>query len=297
MAIPPSGPATSWRAELDLSFERRGERSVLARRRHEGPLVVQKSLHPEGDAVCHAIIVHPPAGIAGGDELVIDSRVAGGAHALLTTPGATRWYRTAGPWASQRVRIAVASGACLEWLPQENIVFAGALARSSIAVDLEPGAVFIGWDMVCLGRRGSGETFDRGAWRVDNQLRAGARLHWVEAGRIDGGSAGLSASAVLDGASVSATFMAFAPHVHESRWRALRQACLGGIEAAMVDAGKPGDGAHADELSVSLLPGLLIGRYLGDSVEMARRHLVGFWREARPVLTGLAANEPRIWRT
>src|SRR3989344_500526 len=111
--------AQSWKARLALGFESRDGRTVLAERRHDGPLVVQKALYPEGDAVCHAIVVHPPAGIAGGDELELKVRSARGAHALLTTPGAGKWYRSAGPRAEQKLRFDV-SGA-LEWLPQETI--------------------------------------------------------------------------------------------------------------------------------------------------------------------------------
>src|SRR5258706_14626091 len=107
----------SWKAELRLEFEHRAVRTFLAKRRHDGPLVVQKPLYPEGDAVCHAIVVHPPAGIAGGDELEIGVRAAEGAHALLTTPGAGKWYRSGGAWARQRIEFDARGGACIEWLP------------------------------------------------------------------------------------------------------------------------------------------------------------------------------------
>ncbi|MEP6943996.1 MAG: urease accessory protein UreD, partial [Betaproteobacteria bacterium] len=96
-------PASRWHAALRLRYEREGTRSVLAARTHSGPLVVQRSLYPEGDAVCQNIIVHPPAGMVGGDSLSIDVDAAPGAHAQLTTPGAAKWYRSAGPTARQDV--------------------------------------------------------------------------------------------------------------------------------------------------------------------------------------------------
>src|SRR5438128_5047024 len=119
--------AASWKASLSLAFARQGERSVLVGRVHDGPLVVQKPLYPEGMDVCHAIVVHPPGGIAGGDELALRVECAASSHAVLTTPGAAKWYRSAGAWARQSLDFRV--GGTLEWLPRETIVFDGALAE------------------------------------------------------------------------------------------------------------------------------------------------------------------------
>jgi urease accessory protein len=152
--------AASWKAELSLGFERMDGRTVLARRRHDGPLVVQKALYPEGGDVCHAIVVHPPAGVAGGDELVLDVQTGKAAFAQLTTPGAGKWYRSAGPWASQKLAFDV-EGA-LEWLPLETIVYDGALADLSTEVRLAGDARYLGWEILCLGRTGAGERFTRG---------------------------------------------------------------------------------------------------------------------------------------
>jgi hypothetical protein len=137
-------PAASWKAELSLGFEFTDGRTVLARKQHDGPLVVQKALYPEGGEVCHAIIVHPPAGIAGGDELALNVQSGKAAAALLTTPGAGKWYRTSGPWAAQRLVFDVEG--TLEWLPQETIVFDGARA------DLRPRCASAASTLRRLGR-------------------------------------------------------------------------------------------------------------------------------------------------
>ena len=263
----------SWQAELALDFERRAGRTVLARRRHAGPLQVQKPLYPEGDAVCHAIVLHPPGGIAGGDELEIGTAVGADAHALLTTPGAGRWYRSAGPWARQALSFRVEG--CMEWLPQETILFDGALAHMTTTIDLAPGARYLGWEILCLGRTGSGERFARGTARVATEIRRAGKLLWLERGRIDGGGALLDSPAGFGRHTVCATLLATSE-----------------IDAACLAA------CRSDpEVALTCPPGLVVGRYLGDSSEQAKRCLARLWSLLRPGLMGRAAIEPRIWRT
>jgi len=270
----------SWRAELALAFERRAGRTVLAGRRHEGPLVVQKPLYPEGESVCHAIILHPPAGIAGGDELALSVRSSGSAHALLTTPGAGRWYRSAGPWARQRIEFEVEAGGCLEWLPQETIVFAGARARLETEVRLSGDARYLGWEILCFGRTGSGETFDRGSCRLRTTILRDGRPQWIERGIIDGGGALLDARVGLAGQPVCGTLIAAAPGL-DARLAA----------ACRVPQPSVGDGA------VTLVPGALLARYLGPSGEAARCYFAMLWEIIRPEALGRRAVAPRIWAT
>jgi len=269
---------SSWKARLSLGFSGSENGTVLSERSHDGPLVVQKPLYPEGRGVCHAIVVHPPGGIAGGDELNLDVKAGDGASVLLTTPGAAKWYRSAGAWARQRLAFGVRG--LLEWLPQETIVFDGALAQASCEVDLAAGAGLIGWDIVCLGRTGAGETFRRGSYRSSIGIRREGRLLWLERGRIDGGGSLLESPAGLGGSSVFGTLFASSLNLDQELLNETRKP-------------QPESGRGA----VTLLPGILLARYLGDSSEAARRYFVALWRILRPRLAGLEAIEPRIWQT
>lgn len=272
--------ASRWRAHLALDFERRAGRSVLASRRHDGPLVVQKALHPEGDAVCHAIVVHPPAGIAGGDELLIDVTLGEGSSALLTTPGAGKWYRSAGTWAKQHVRIQASAASTVEWLPQETIVYDGALADIRWEAQIAADARLIAWDVVCLGRTGSGEGFDRGRCRIETRLTREGKLAWLERGRIEPGSRVAASPAGLGEHSVFGTMFVAAPLI-EDEW----------IASCREEAPRSGEAA------VTRLPGMLVARYRGDSSESARWYFTALWKRLRAPVLGRAAVEPRIWRT
>ena len=277
VAEPLASPCNAaWKAELRLDFRRDGGRTLLAEKRADGPLVVQKALYPEGEAVCHAIVVHPPGGIAGGDELVLRVAAREAGHALLTTPGAAKWYRSAGPLARQRLDFEV--GGSLEWLPRESIVFDGALAELHCAVQLRGEARFIGWEVLCLGRAGSGEQFDRGRLGLQTAVSRDGALLWLERGAIEGGGALMRSPAGLGGRAVFGTMIA---------------AC-GAVSKDVVSKCR----AETNEATtLTQLPGVLIARYLGDSSEQAMQAFTRLWQILRPALIGRDAIVPRIWST
>ena len=270
-----------WEATLQLAFQRRGERSVLARRSSFGPLAIQKALYPEGDRVCHAILLHPPGGIAGGDRLEISIEVETGAHALLTTPGATKWYRTAGAQASQRVGISVGRNAICEWMPQENIFFDSAHAQNALTVDLHEGAVFCGWDVVCLGRTASGERFRAGQIRQHLRVTRGAKPLFEELGTLEGGSALLDSPVGMAGYPICATFI------------------MAGVAADRdgLDLCRAAAPAGDCKWGVSAMGEVVIARCLTFTAEAAREYFLKMWEHLRPRYAQMPARVPRIWAT
>ncbi|HEY8623372.1 MAG TPA: urease accessory protein UreD, partial [Casimicrobiaceae bacterium] len=244
-----------WRAQLDLGYRRVGERTVLTTRIHQGPLVVQKSLYPEGDAVCQNVIIHPPGGIVGGDTLAVNVDAGPRTHAQLTTPGAAKCYRSGGAFARQRISLRAARGAILEWLPQETIIFDASKIELELAIELVDDALFIGWDVICLGRTAAGERFDRGALRQRLTLTRDGVPFFVERAVLHGGAPLLTSPVGLHGNPVFGTFLAAAPVITHAMLESCRQVTL-----------------IAGEGAVTRLPGVLIARYRGASAAAARHY-------------------------
>lgn len=270
-----------WQARLALGFERRGAVSALVQREHYGPLRVQKALYPEGPDVCHAIVLHPPGGIAGGDALEISVAAAPRARALLTTPGAGKWYRSGGRQARQSLSVRVGEGAVVEWLPQETIVFDGAEARMETRVELAAGALFCGWEILCLGRTAAGESFSHGRLELATRIERDGKPLWIERGRLLGGSSWLGAPAGLAGRPISATLL-LAGRVVEPDW---------------VDACRALPAPEGLLTGVTALPELLVARCLAPGAEAAREWLIEVWKQLRPAALGKPAVPPRIWST
>jgi urease accessory protein len=270
-----------WRARLQLEYSAADGATRLSRREHSGPLTVQKPLYPEGPGVCHSLILHPPSGIVGGDTLEIDIGVNRAAHALITMPGATRWYRSAGAVATQAVTFNLGREAVLEWLPPETIIYNAAIARMQTSVRLAAGARYIGWEILCLGRTAAGEKFLDGRLQQHTEIRIGDALVWDERCRLAGDSPLLQSAVGLGGAPVSATMLAAGMKIPAE--------ILARCRAQTVDG--------PARVGVSVIDALLVARYVGSSTEQARAYFVALWRELRPLLAGRDAVTPRIWNT
>lgn len=279
--------SAGWHAQLSLRFAARDSRSalsgrtVLVERTHSGPLVVQKSLYPEGERCCHAIIVHPPGGIAGGDELQLCANLEAGSHALLTTPGAGKWYKANGRKAVQRLQFKLAERSTLEWLPQETILFDAAETRMTTRVDLAVDAKFAGWEIVCFGRRATGEIFARGSLRQNVQIWRDDALLWNEATNISAGSRALLSPVGMNGHTVNAVFLVAA----------------GALPAEVLEICRAIVPRENNLYGVTALPEVFAARFVGDSAEQAREYFEALWRVLRPWYANLDMQRPRIWST
>jgi urease accessory protein len=282
-----------WQAELRLRFNgdipdllAKGDaprsRTRLVERRHHGPLVVQRPFYPEGDP-CHVYLVHPPGGVVGGDELRIDVQVDRGAHALITTPAATKFYRCNGRVSSQTQELR-AAGATLEWLPQENIFYRGADARTATRVQVGADSRFIGWEINCLGLPARGEPFDAGSLRLDLELWKNCDNEmrnvpiFMDRMRVAGASGARLASWGLAGQEAVGTLLA-TPATREQ---------VDSIRELLAD--KP-------FAAVSLVDGVLVLRALAPQAEAVRNLFISAWRCLRPRIIGREAMLPRIWNT
>jgi len=284
---------TPWHALLELEFARQpdgaalGARTVLTKRRSIGPLRVQKALWPEPTGVCHVILIHPPAGIAGGDRLEICVKVGADAHALLTTPGAGKWYKSDGRAAQQQIALTAAAGAVLEWLPQEVMLYDQAIARSQTRIQLHETAAFIGWEILVIGRPARGEQFAQGQYHSHLALWRGTRLLVDDRLAFAGADRWLSSPLGLDGQAVSGLMLAVPPVAR--RDEALLDQDIAVLRDLIARMQMP--------LVVTRLDDVLVVRYLGADPRQAMDGFSGIRAKLRRHWLGLNEELPRIWRT
>ncbi|MEO5688123.1 MAG: urease accessory protein UreD [Burkholderiaceae bacterium] len=277
----------AWHARLTLDY--RAEPATAGTRadfRHDGPLRVLKTLFPEGPEVCHTVVVHPPGGLVGGDTLSVDLALGDGAHALVTTPGATRFYRSGGTRAAQTINAKVAAGGRLEWLPLETLVHSGAHADNRMTFELAPGAEMFGWDCLALGLPAADAPFIAGDYRHD--IAVGPR--WLERGRTSATDA-----ALLDGPCGWAGHRALG-----TLWFAAGSALDDARRELLLDTARAIYGAHslaATAGATAPQPDVVVLRVLAARVEPIHDLLASVWRAWRPLAWGRVACTPRVWRT
>ncbi len=278
LPLPKDKTSQGWPADLELEFDLRNRRTVLTRNRHTGPLRVQRLLYPE-NRVCHAYILHPPGGVVGGDRLNTRATVKTGAAALVTTPGATKFYRAGGRKAAQAQHFLVEKNGSLEWFPQETILYPGAETGITTRIELEKDAGFMGWDILCIGLPACQGKFDAGFLEASMEITRQGRPIFKDRLRVSG-PADLDRPTGMRGFSVCATFMAVG--VDPKMENPLREKL---------------DPAAGVIVGITRMEDLLVARYLGDSSWTAKKLFEKIWAWLRPRLAGRTACPPGIWST
>ena len=278
-----------WSGSLQLDYRNeplRGAPRTVVRDRHDGPLRVLASLYPEAPGVCHSVLVHPPGGLVGGDSLTIDMSLTEAAHALVTTPGATRFYRSTGAAATQTLRATLARGARLEWLPLETIAYSGCIARNALRFELAAGAEMIGWDVLALGLPASNQPFERGSFTQAIEFPG----RWLERGVVDAADARL-----LDSPLGWAGQRALG-----TLWFAAGSALTAALRETLLEAARSAADGHALQRSTGATAthdGIVVLRVLAPRVEPLMSLLVAVWSRWREAAWQLPACVPRVWRT
>ncbi len=277
-------PATPWQGQLDLHYQRQQDSTKLQRAYARAPLKVQRPFYPEGPAVCHTVMLHTAGGIVGGDRLQQSVQLDSHAAALLTTAAATKIYRSNGRTAGQDIKIQLAPGACLEWLPQEAIVFKGAQYEHNLRVELAPGANFCGWEIVRFGRSARGEQFDSGDWRSRLEIWQDGAPLWLDRQWLPGSPEVCQSPNALAGCPVVASLV----------WLGLPVPAELIHQASQLFAAQLSDSDSQGGVTTTLGEGLLC-RYRGSSTSEARRALVAVWQLLRQQLRDRPLPRLRIW--
>jgi urease accessory protein len=273
----------AWQASLNLRYSLHAQR-VVAHHLHDGPLRILQSLYPEGDAVCHNVLIHPPGGLVGGDTLDITVHAASGTHGLITTPGATRFYRSQGALARQRSELHLEPQARLEWLPQEALCYNDCRAENRLTMHLAPGAELMGWDLTALGLPQAQLPFLSGSLAQHIEVPG----IWLERARLDASDLRLmnSPAGLAGRRCIASLFLVCGSPLERARKQRL-------LDAARELIGAPDQALAAGVTSPH--PQVVLLRVLTPLVEPAMhllRAVRGIWRQE---LWQLPPSTPRIW--
>ena len=275
-------PTASWEARLKLGLTYKNDKTLLSKRRHEGPLTLQRPFYPEEDGTCHLYVLHPPGGIVGGDSLNIEVVCNEYTSTLITTPGASKFYQSNGFTAWQNHNLKVRKDACLEWLQQETILFDGAKVDSTTKVQLDKQSSFIGWEIVSFGRPACKEEFSNGMFKQNFEI-------WQDDEPL-----------LIDRVMIKDR-----AEVFSSLWGLQAQPVMGLMTVVNNDVNALLEAKNiiqdmiedVSRLSVTVMNTVLVCRCLDTNSMAIRDIFIDIWKSIRPVSINKNPCEPRIWAT
>ncbi|NEP42309.1 MAG: urease accessory protein UreD [Okeania sp. SIO2H7] len=269
-----------WHGTLNLEYGKREDATVILSSKNKAPLKVQRPFYPEGNEICHSVILHTAGGVVGGDRLSIDINLRPQTRALITTAAASKIYRSKGILARQNINIKIEENASLEWLPQPLILFNAANYRQDLKVELAPGSSWLSWEIIRFGRTARGERFLEGKWRSHTEIWQENRPLWIDRQGLDGGEKMLDSSLGLAGCSIAGSLV----------W--IGQPATPEIVEKMRNLWQTTGGGQA---GVTRLPLGILCRYRGNSIADVRNWFIAVWHQLRLSFLGKPSCCPRVW--
>jgi urease accessory protein len=270
---------SNWQGKLNLVYAHRLGKTELIANSHQAPLKVQRPFYPEGAKVCHSVILHTAGGIVGGDRLSTNIHLHPHSHSLITTASAGKVYRSNGLQSQQTINIHIDADACLEWLPQETIVFNGAMYRQDMRIELATGAHYLGWEIIRFGRSARGEKFISGSWRSHTEVWQNQVPVWIDRQWLPGNEQVFHSHHGLAGLPVVGSLVwissAVTPEIVQRARHLLTSKSLGGVSR--------------------LQTGFLC-RYRGDSTSEVRYWFTLVWQMLRNFALDSGNYIPRVWQ-
>ena len=295
--------SNSWHGKLNLVYAHRQGKTVIIEQQNQAPLKVQRPFYPEGQEICHSIILHTAGGVVGGDRLSCDFDLQPNSQALITTAAASKIYRSNGNQARQNIKIEVDRGACLEWLPQETIVFDAADYRQDLRVELATDASFLGWEINRFGRSARGEKFFQGNWLSYTEIYQKGIPLWIDRQWLPGneevfysphGLAGqpVVGSLIFVGKPISTEIVEQA----RTLWKSNTQSQLkihrdSGTSPSLSQI----PSRQSPTLGVTRLNNGFLCRYRGNSTTEVRNWFISVWQLLRTSFLNRGSSVPRVW--
>ena len=271
----------SWHGKLNLVYRERQNKTILIKSQNQAPLKIQRPFYPEGQSVCHSVILHTAGGIVGGDKLSCNFHLQSQAKALITTAAANKIYRSNGLQARQNIEIKIDNHACLEWLPQESIVFNRANYQQDIRIELAKEANFISWEITRFGRTARVEKFVRGEWRSHIEIWRENKPLWIDRQYLPGSEEIFHSPHALAGKPIVGTLVYIGQPVSteiiqqaRSLWEPL---------------------CSSSSYGVTRLENGLLCRYRGNSTTEVRNWFISVWHLLRISFLNRTSCLPRVW--
>ncbi|MGL5133530.1 MAG: urease accessory protein UreD [Planktothrix sp.] len=274
--------ASQWQGILELDYQKINNSTQLVKAYSQAPLKIQRSFYPEGQEICHSIILHTAGGMVGGDRLCQTINLQPETQVVLTTPAASKIYRSSGETAHNIINIEVQKQAYLEFIPREVIIFNGAIFSQNLRVNLAPDACYLGWEITRFGRTARGEIFNQGQWKSCTEIWQNGCPVWIDRQGFIANEEILNSPHGLAGQPVIATLTWVGQSVSKDLVNSIRQLWL--------------QRETSSQAGVTQLISGLLCRYRGNSTQEVINWFTDVWQLLRQNYTGKSIVKPRVWQ-